>query len=204
MQAPQRSKLWQGQVPSSGSLEGTLTREDLPVNYIAISEHLDMIGVKLTGSYQKTRKLNCDELQDKIKNIIGAWRGGKFMPLTDRPHSLNTFCLSKVWFRCASVNLRVCDVSKISSNIKSWLFGDQLERTEEFVLHLPRKLGSLSLADVQYKALSLLIRTFLETSIIPNFTHNQYHVALFLWHVDGRRDIGGLAQHQDHDFRTMV
>ena len=92
-----------------------LTKEDLPVNYIALSEHLDMVGVKLTASYQKTRKLNCDELQDKVKNIIGAWKGGKFMPLTDISHSLNTFCLSKVWFRTRCVNLREGDVQKINS-----------------------------------------------------------------------------------------
>ena len=56
--------------PSSGKVKflplgrwkGTLNREDLPVNYIIMSEHLDMVGVKLTASFQKTRKLNCDEL----------------------------------------------------------------------------------------------------------------------------------------------
>lgn len=60
-----------------------------------MSEHLDMVGVKLTASFQKTRKLICDELQEKVKNIIAAWSGGKFMPLTNRPHSLNTFVSPK-------------------------------------------------------------------------------------------------------------
>ena len=88
-----------------GRWRGTLTIEDLPVKYIALSEHLDMVGVKLTANFQKNRKLNCDELIAKVQNIIGAWRGGKFMPLTNRPLSLNNFCLSKVWFRCSSINL---------------------------------------------------------------------------------------------------
>ena len=79
-----------------GRWKGTLTIEDLPVNYIKISEHLDMVGVKLQASYQKTRKINCDELLTKVQNITGAWKGGKFMPLTSRPHSLNSYCLSKV------------------------------------------------------------------------------------------------------------
>ena len=34
-----------------GRWRGTLTREDLPVNYIVLSEHLDMVGVKLFSSY---------------------------------------------------------------------------------------------------------------------------------------------------------
>ena len=77
--------------PSSGKVKflplgrwkGTLTREDLPVKYIVMSEHLDMVGVKLTASFLKTRKLNCDELLSKVQTIAGSWRGGKFMPLTD-------------------------------------------------------------------------------------------------------------------------
>ena len=108
--------------PSSGKVKflplgrwkGTLTREDLPVNYIVMSEHLDMVGVKLTASFMKTRKLNCDELLAKVQTIVGSWRGGKFMPLTNRPHSINTYCLPKVGFRCASINLRMGDVQKIT------------------------------------------------------------------------------------------
>jgi hypothetical protein len=73
-----------------GRWKGTLTREDLPVNYIVLSEHLDMVGVKLMSSSQKTRNLNCDELQTRVKDTTGAWKGGKFMPLTSRPHSINT------------------------------------------------------------------------------------------------------------------
>ena len=106
------------------------------------------------------------------------------MSLTNRSHSLNTYCLSKVWFKCSSINLRVCDFTKITSNIKSWLLADQLEKPEEFILYLPRKLGGLGLFNVQFKALSLLIRTFLESAIIPKFKHNKYHVALYLWHVE--------------------
>ena len=64
-----------------GRWKGTLTREDIPVPYIVLSEHLDMVGVKLMASYQKTRKVNCDELQLKVKNITGCWKGGKFMNL---------------------------------------------------------------------------------------------------------------------------
>ena len=55
-----------------GRWKGTLTREDLPVSYIALSEHLDMVGVKLMASFQKTRKVNCDELQTRVQNITGA------------------------------------------------------------------------------------------------------------------------------------
>ena len=73
-----------------------MSREDLPVYYIVMSNYLDMVGVKLLATYQKTRKVNCDELVDKVKNTTGAWKAGKFMPLISRPHSVITYCLSKV------------------------------------------------------------------------------------------------------------
>ena len=148
-----------------------------------------MVGVKLMSSSQKTRKLNCDELQTRVKDTTGDWKGGKFMPLTSRPHSINTYCLSKILFRCSSINLRVCDLTKISSHIKSWLYADQLEKPEEVVLYRSRKLGGLGLVNLQYKALSLMIRNFLETALNPAFQANKYHSALFSWYVYNKRDI---------------
>jgi hypothetical protein len=53
-----------------GRWKGSLTKEDLPVPYIAISEHLDMVGVQMKASFLHTRKVNCDVLQDKVKNVI--------------------------------------------------------------------------------------------------------------------------------------
>ena len=85
-----------------GRWKGTLQQEDLPVNYIVISDHLDMVGVQLKATYTQTRKINCDILQEKVSNVVGPWRGGKFMPLNQRSFSLNSYCMSKLWFRCGS------------------------------------------------------------------------------------------------------
>ena len=111
------------------------------------------------------------------------------MPLTSRPHSLNTYCLSKVMFRCSSVNLRVCDLTKISSMMKSWLYADQLEKPEEVVLFRSRRHGGLGLVNLQYKALSLLIRNFLETALNPKFQVNHYHTALYSCYVENKQDM---------------
>ena len=172
-----------------GAWKDKLKREDLPVSYVVIAEHLDMIGVKLTASFQKTRKINCDELQTKVKSIIGAWKGGKFMPITERPYSVNTFCLSKVWFKCASLPLRACDFSMMNTTVKSWIYADQLEKPSELILYRPRKSGGLGLVNIKYKSLSMLIRSFLETAIDSRYRHNEYHVSLYQWYVEKKRDI---------------
>ena len=82
---------------------------------------------------------------------------------------MNIYCFSKIWFRTHSVNLRELDASKITSNAKSWLYGDMLIKPEELVLYRPTVSGGLALLNVKIKALSGLIRSFLETACMPQF-----------------------------------
>ena len=103
---------------------GTLRQEDIPCGYMSLSDHLEMLGVELRATWTQSRKANGDALQLKIDNIIRQWKSGKFMNLTCRSWSLNTYCLPKIWFRTHSLDLRVQDVTKITSRIKSWLYGD--------------------------------------------------------------------------------
>ena len=87
------------------------------------------------------------------------------------------------------MDLRVTDIKKISADIKSWLFADQLEYPEEFVLHRPRNSGGLGLLNIKYKAMAELTRSFMETAQNSNFNTNLHHQALYLWNVEERRDI---------------
>ena len=43
------------------------------------------------------------------------------MNLTDRPWSLNSFAMSKVWFRCHTVDLRIVDVTNLTSKVNTSL-----------------------------------------------------------------------------------
>ena len=109
--------------PSSGKVKllplgkwrNSLKMEDLPVNYVAISDHLDMVGVTLKANYTLTRQINGDQLVERVSKTIGPWKGGRFMPLTLRCHSVNTYCFSKLWFECGSTDLRQGDITKITS-----------------------------------------------------------------------------------------
>ena len=144
-----------------------------------------MVGVELKASWVQTRKCNGDIIQTRISNTIGAWKSGKFMDLSCRPWSINTFALSKVWFKCHTVDLRVLDITSISSKVKSWLFQDQLEKPQEMILFRPINMGGLGLHNVKYKALASFIRTFLETAANPKFKHSLYHSTLYRIHVLG-------------------
>ena len=137
----------------------------------------------MKATWSQTRKANGDFIQTRVSNIINAWRSGKFMDLSSRPWSLNTYALTKVWFKCHTVDLRVCDISSVTSKVKSWLFQDQLEKPAEMVLHRPIHAGGMGLHSVKVKALASLIRTFMETAANPKFCHSLYHTVLYRVYV---------------------
>ena len=128
------------------------------------------------------------------------------MPLTMRPYSVNTYVLSKVWFKCSSVNLRVQDITSINSNIKSWLYQDCFEKPGELVLHRHAEDGGLGLFHVKMRALALLIRSFMETAANPNFRQSLFHQLLYRYHVLGEDHLPdpGLPPYYDQDFFATI
>ena len=189
-----------------GRWRGVLTQEDLPHQHIQLSDHLDFVGVELRATFIQTRKANGDQLQTKIKNTVGPWKAGKFMPITMRPYSANTYALSKVWFKCSSINLRVCDINTINSQVKSWLYQDCFEKPSETVLYRESHDGGLGLFHVRVRAQALLIRSFLETAANPNFRHNLFHEILFRYHVMEEISLPnpGFTQYYDQAFFTTI
>ena len=105
------------------------------------------------------------------------------MELSGRPWSLNSYALPKVWFRCHSVDLRIADITSITSKVKSWLYQDQLEKPEDMVNYRPPEMGGLGLHHVKIKAEASLIRTFMETAVNPSFRQNQFHNVLYRVYV---------------------
>ena len=168
-----------------GRWRGTLTQEDLPHQYVLLSDHLDFVGVELRATYIQTRKVNGEQLQAKVKNTVGPWKAGRFMPITLRPFSANNYALSKVWFKCSSVNLRSQDITTINSQVKAWLYQDLLEKPNELVLYRDSSDGGLGLFNVKVRSTALLIRTFIETAANPTFRHSLYHEVLYRYHVLG-------------------
>ena len=164
-----------------GKWRTSLKQEHLPpsCNYMAISDHLDMVGVELRSTWTQTRKANGDILQNRITSTINPWKSGKFMPLTSRPWSINSFALSKVWFKCSSVDLRVADLNTITSSVKSWLYADMFEKPSEAVMSRPISHGGLGVINPKYRALASLIRSFLETAANSNFRRNYFHEHLY-------------------------
>ena len=111
------------------------------------------------------------------------------MSLTQRPWSVNSFAISKIWFKCNCLDIRALDANSVTSKVKAWLFADQLEKPEEMICYRPTSYGGLGLHHVKYKALAMLIHSFLETAANPKYLHNLYHTSLYRYHVLMHRDL---------------
>jgi hypothetical protein len=119
---------------------------------------------------------------------------------------VNSFVLSKVWFRCSSVDLRVADITAVNSSVKSWLYGDMFEKPSEIVMCRPTTHGGLGVQSVKYRAQAALIRTFMETAAHPQFRHSLLHSHLFQYHVLGDTslpDPGFLPYYPQSFFQTI-
>ena len=167
----------------------TLKQEDIPCPYMTLTDELDMVGVELRATWTQTRKANGDAVQGRVTRKTNLWKGGKFMPLNMRSWSANTFCLSQVWFKTHSVDLRTMDVKNINKAVKSWLYSDMFFKPEERILFRPGNFGGLGLQNVHCKALAGLIRSFLETACNPDFRHSLFHEILFKYHVLDDRNL---------------
>ena len=171
-----------------------------------LTDSLDMVGVKLSATWGKTRQLNGSALQKKVETIVGPWKTGKFMPLSPRPFSLNTYVLSKIWFRCHSMNLREGDIKSINSTVKKWLYADLLIKPEENVLFRHPEKGGLGLINVKNKSKACLLRTFLEMSVNPDYSHSLFLSCIFRYFIS-KEDINcpRLPPYYNDDFfKTII
>ena len=92
---------------------------------------------------------------------------------------MNTYCLSKVWFRTHSVDLRAGDLLAITGACKGWVYQDMFEKPNELLLYRSTESGGLGMHHVQSKALASLIVTFLQTAANPRYQQSLYHSLLY-------------------------
>ena len=164
---------------------GTLQQEDIPFNFIQLTDQLEFVGVSLTSSFTSTRKVNCDLIETRVKNTINPWKGGKFAECVLRAHSVNCHGFSRAWFKSSSIPLRASTVSSLMKSARGWILQDFFAKPSHLVLHRDTLHGGLGLQHVESRATALLLRTFLERSINPEFRRSLYAADLFRTEVLG-------------------
>ena len=74
---------------------GAMEQFKIPLNYLTKSDHLDILGIKLYANFNFLRVENRKQIKRRVEQKINLWWSEKFMPLTNRAFSVNTYILSK-------------------------------------------------------------------------------------------------------------
>ena len=105
------------------------------------------------------------------------------MPLNLRSHSVNTYAISKLMYKCNTIDLRIGDIKVFNKTVKAFIYIDLLEKPDELTLYRDIEDGGLGLMNIQIRAKAALISTYLQTAINPNFIRNHYHNLLYRYFV---------------------
>ena len=58
-----------------GGWRGSLTQAEIPLDYMVLSDRLEMVGVDLFTTYQETRRVNGEQAVSRVQNTVGLWQG---------------------------------------------------------------------------------------------------------------------------------
>ena len=119
---------------------------------------------------------------------------------------MNTYCYSKILYKCASIPLRVSTIGCVTTQARAWLLQDCFEKPSALVLHRDGEQGGLGLYSVKFRALAMLIRTFLELSAAPQFQHSLYLKTLYRTQVlrEYSTVVPALPPYYDEDFFSLL
>ena len=163
-------------------------QSDCPLDYMGVVDELNFLGVMLARTSTKTRALNGDELTKKVRATISSYKAGRHSPLVCRPHTVNTYVMSKIAYRSAIVNFRMQDINHIQWTIKQWITQNLLLKPPEILLFRDIEQGGLGLLHTGARCTANLVKTFIQQAH-PNSQHfNLYLNTLFRCYVEEELD----------------
>ena len=163
-------------------------QEDIPLSYMKITDNLSFLGVNLAQNSSKTRQMNGEALTEKVKKTIDSFKSGRFSPLTCRPHATNTYVMSKIIYRAATVELRSSDLKKIQSSIKSYVTQDMLLKPNALILFRGADEGGLDLMHTASRCQAILIKTLVDQAHPDSPCSNLFLKTLFRAFIIGDID----------------
>ena len=158
-------------------------QSDVPLDYMAVVDEINLLGVKLARNIAKTRATNGDELTKKVQTTIGCYKAGRFSPLVCRPYTANTFVMSKISYRSSVVNLRLADTNKIQAMVKQWITQHLLLKPPEVLLFREVEEGGLALVNTAARCTANLLKNFVEQAHPLSHYPNVYLNSLYRSYV---------------------
>ena len=128
-----------------------------------VVDHINLLGVKLARTTNKTRELTGSDLVTSVQTKLNHFKAGRHSALVLKPHLANVYLLSKISHKAAAVHLRSTDVKKLQSAIRSWVTQELLRKPKEVLLYRSTEEGGHGLVNVHARAMANLTRSFLQS-----------------------------------------
>ena len=163
-------------------------QEDIPLNYMKLTDNLNFLGVQLAKNASTTRSINGEVLTERVKSKIASFKAGRFSPLVCRPYAANTYIMSKICYRAAVFDLRCKDLKSIQSSVKSWISQDLLMKPKETILHRAAEDGGMGLLHPPSRCQAILTKTFVDQAHPRSPCDNLMLKSLYRSYITGDLD----------------
>ena len=162
-----------------GSWKSWLTQEKVPLPFLKVSDHLEILGAKLFESWTKTRNYIGEKLVETVKSKANRWKGGRFYDTIQKPHIVNTWMFSNLWYNASVIDLKCGDMDKIQQFGNNYVFkgSGTPRRPEKEVNYIDKKDGGLQITHIRAKCNALLVKYLLlesETNCYINAVLRRY------------------------------
>ena len=138
-----------------------LTQETIPLPFLLVSDYADVLGVQLHDKWTDTLRINGDRTVAKVTGISNKWRSGRYYPFLLRPHIVNTYLYSSIWYKASVLNYRFGDMEKLQQRGNHYIYNDSFLRPEKVVNYLPKDRAGLATVHIKSKCNALFIKNFL-------------------------------------------
>ena len=144
-----------------GSWKRKYNQENIPLSFLKISDHLDILGIKLFETWRKTQRENGSKLVSKVKLVADRWKGGRFYSFLLRPHIVNTYLFSNIWYTAGVMDLQLGHLDEIQKKGNHYVHSDCFLKPQNVVNYMPKSQMGLGLMNVRAKSLALFIKNIL-------------------------------------------
>ena len=137
-------------------------KNNCPLPFLQVTDRIEVLGISLYQTWTNTKSKTGEKLINKISNITRKWNGGRFYDLLLRPHIVNTYLLSNIWYYASVIDLKVSDTTSVQSMSNKYVHSNSSLRPETIANYADKKSGGLGVVYVKSKATALFIKNLLD------------------------------------------
>ena len=131
-----------------GPWKRKFSQNNIPLTFLQVTDHLEILGVKLFESWRATQKENGIKVVNKVSRVADRWKGGRFYDFLLRPYIVNTYLFSNIWYAASVLDLQLGHLDEIQKKGNQYLHSDCFLKPQIIANYLPRDQMGLEMVHV--------------------------------------------------------